>query len=243
MTDIFREVDEDLRRERAAALWKKYGNYVIGLAVVIVVATFAIVQWRNWQQQRAAATGDQFMNALELLNNGKRAEAEAAFGSIVSGGTGSYPVLAAFGLAGAKAANTDIQGAVAAFDAIAANTANPQAIRDIAKLRAALLLADSANLADLERRIGDLAVDKGVFRLSAREILGLAAWRMREIEAARKYFGQIIADRDVSDRLQQRASAILALIRAEVGEPPATAGSLNPGGAGALAATPAARAN
>lgn len=234
MSDIFREVDEDLRRERAAALWNKYRNYIIGLAVLVVVATGAFVTWRNWQEQRAADSGDRFIAALELLNSGKRADAEAAFGAIASNGTGSYPTLAAFGAAGAKAANTDIQGAIAAFDAIAANTANPALMRDVAKLRAAVLLADSAGLADLEKRIGALAVDKGVFRLTAREILGLAAWRTRDIDAARKYLGQVVADRDASDSQRRRASAILSLIRSEAGDPAATAGG------GAPAAAPAA---
>ena len=66
----------------ATALWKKYGNYVIGLAVLIVVATAAFAQWRNYQDQRAAATGDKFIAALEMLNNGKRADAEAAFADV-----------------------------------------------------------------------------------------------------------------------------------------------------------------
>ena len=43
LSDIFREIDEELRRDSLAQLWKKYGHYVIGLAVLIVIATAAIV--------------------------------------------------------------------------------------------------------------------------------------------------------------------------------------------------------
>jgi hypothetical protein len=218
MTDIFREVDEDLRRERAEALWKKYGNYIIAVAAVVVVATAGIVQYRNWQGQRAAATGERFVAALQLLDDGKRADAEAAFKDIVSSGTGSYPSLAAFGAAGAKAANSDVQGAVADFDAIAADSKTPAMLRDLAKVRAAILLADTAPLADLEKRLLPLAADTGTFRHTAREVLGLAAWRTKDFDAARKYLGQIVADRTAPQGLQQRATVILGLIQSEAGD-------------------------
>ena len=37
MADIFNEVDEDVRKDKSLALWKAYGKYVIGAAVLIVV--------------------------------------------------------------------------------------------------------------------------------------------------------------------------------------------------------------
>ena len=228
MTDIFREVDEDLRREKAEALWKKYGNYVIAVAAVIVIATAGVVQYRNWQGQRAAATGERFVAALQLLDDGKRADAEAAFKDIVSSGSGSYPALAAFGAAGAKAANSDVQGAVSDFDAIAADSKTTAILRDLAKVRAAILLADTAPLADLEKRLLPLAGDDGTFRHTAREVLGLAAWRTKDFIAARKYLGQIIADRTAPQGLQQRATVILGLIQSEVGDANAAADATTP---------------
>jgi hypothetical protein len=96
-------------------------------------------------------------------------------------------------------------------------------IKPIARLRAALILVDTASLADLEDRIGDLAATGEPWRHSAREILGLAAWREGDLATARKYYDQIAADQEKPADLQTRAQFMLALIRARTGDAPAPA--------------------
>ena len=83
MSDIFREVDEDLRREQYKRLWDRFGGYVIGLAVLIVVAVGGYKAWEWWENSRAAASGDRFLAALMLSEEGKHEEAIAALGNAV----------------------------------------------------------------------------------------------------------------------------------------------------------------
>ena len=64
MSDIFREVDEDIRNERFKRLWDRFGPYVIGVAVLIVVVTAGYRGWQYWQNSQAAATGDRFVAAI-----------------------------------------------------------------------------------------------------------------------------------------------------------------------------------
>jgi hypothetical protein len=49
MSDIFREVDEDVRRDKAAEFWKKYQNYIIAGAALIVLAAAG---WRFYENRR-----------------------------------------------------------------------------------------------------------------------------------------------------------------------------------------------
>ena len=46
MSDIFQEVDEEVRRERLMQLWKRYGNFVIAAAVIVVLG---VGGWRGYQ--------------------------------------------------------------------------------------------------------------------------------------------------------------------------------------------------
>jgi hypothetical protein len=230
MTDIFREVDEDLRHEQYKRLWDRFGPYVIGLAVLIVALTAGWRLWEYWQLRSAQATGDRFVAALELADKGKHDEAIAALDQIAADGSGRYPVLADFRVASEKADAGDLKGAVAAFDALAASSSTPDMIKPIARLRAALLLVDTASLADLEARIGDLAKTGEPWRHSAREILGLAAWRAGDLDTARKYYEEITADQEKPADLETRAQFMLALIKARAGEAPAKAAGS--GGAG-----------
>ncbi|HMN85610.1 MAG TPA: tetratricopeptide repeat protein [Bauldia sp.] len=221
MSDIFREVDEDLRREQYKKLWDRFGSYVIGLAILIVVATAGYRGWEYWQNQKAETSGDAFVAALRLADEGKHPEALAALDALVADGNGGYPALAAFRAAGEKQAAGDATGAVAAYEAIAARRDAPILVGDLARLRAAMILADTASLEELDKRIGDLASTGNPWRHSARELLGLAAWRVGDATTSRKYFDEIMADQEAPQSVRSRAQFMLGLITAEEGAPAA----------------------
>jgi hypothetical protein len=223
MSDIFREVDEDLRHEQYKKVWDRFGPYVIGLAVLIVVATAGWRLWEYWQLHAAQAAGDRFVAALTLADEGDHQAAEAALAEIAADSSGSYPMLATFRIATEKAASGDRDGALQDFDAIASASGTPERLRQLARLRAALLLVDTASVEELKERVGALAGTGEPWRHSAREIIGLAAWRAGDLETARTYYEEIAADQEKPADLQSRAQFMLALIRASIGAPAATA--------------------
>ena len=193
MSDIFREVDEDLRREQVKKLWDR----------------FAPVRHRAGGADRrgdrrlsrlgvlagAPGAGDRrpFPRGLHLSADGKHDEAIAALEAIARDGSGGYPVLARFRVAAEKAQAGDKAGAVAEFDAIAAGKRLGRS-QDLARLRAALLLVDTASVADLQARIGDLAAPatSGATRARNARSRRLAGGRLRH---RRKYFEDIASTR------------------------------------------------
>jgi hypothetical protein len=225
MTDIFHEVEEDLRREKAKKLWNRFGPYVLLAAVLIVIATGGYRGWEYWRERQAAATGDRFAAALQLATDGKHEEALKALDQIAVDGTGGYPILASFRAASELAAEKKNDEAVKAFDAIAGRNDAPPLLKAMARLRAALLLVDTADFATIKSRVEDLAAVGGPWRHSAREILGLSAWRAGDLEAARGYFQAIADDPQTPQAMQSRAQLMLELIKAKIGTPPAKAQS------------------
>ncbi len=225
MSDIFKEVDEDLRHEQLKKLWDRFGPFVIGLAILIVVATAGYRGWVFWQEKQAQATGDRYLAALKLSDQGKHDEAIAALKAIEANGSGEYPVLAGLRVASEMAATGKTTEAIAEYDAIATKNGIPDGVKALARLRAAALLVDTAPLADLEKRISDLASTGNVWRHNARELLGLDAWRVGDYQAARKYFDEINNDEASPADLRQRAQVMLSLIQARIGAPPPAAKS------------------
>ncbi len=219
MSDIFREVDEDLRREQAKKIWRQYGGYIVGAAVLIVLATGGYRLWEYWQVRQAESTGDRFLQAMQLADDGKAAEAEAAFTAIATDGKGAYPVLARLRAASGKAA-TDPTGAASDFDAIAADTSVEPALRSVAQLRAAMLLVDTTDFASMKTRLEPLAATGQPFRNSAREILGLSAFRAGDYEQAKTYLTEIASDPQAPSGMVQRVSILLDLVRARQGDVP-----------------------
>src|SRR6202521_4200621 len=145
MSDVFREVDEDLRREQLQRLWDRFAPYILGLAVLIVLAVSGYKLWEYWQNHQAEASSDRFIAAMDLADTGKTADSIAALQALAIDGSGGYPALARFLIASEKTDTGDTTGAVADYDALAARTDVPVDIRNMARLRAAFLLIDSAS--------------------------------------------------------------------------------------------------
>ncbi|MDF2996125.1 MAG: hypothetical protein K0R27_1762 [Xanthobacteraceae bacterium] len=217
MADIFHEIDEDLRRERLGKIWTRFGGYIIGLAVLIVLGVGAWRGYEWWQAREAAASGARFAAALNLAEEGKHAEAQAAFAEIAKDGTGGYRILARF-RAATELAYSDKAAAVAAYDALANENGVDPLARDVARIRAGLLLVDTASLPDIEARMKPLDTPTGAFRNSAREILGLAQYRAGDYAGATKSFESILADAELSPGMRQRAELMRTL--AAAGSPP-----------------------
>jgi hypothetical protein len=210
VSDIFREVDEEVRREQLKKLWDRYGNYVVAAAVLLVAVVAAWRAYMWWEAKKAAETGAAFEAATTLAEAGKRSEAEAAFAKIAADGTAGYRHLARMREA-AELAQSDAKAAIAAYDQIAADRAVGPVLRDLAALRAGALLIDSGALEEAQRRLEPLAANDRTFRHTAREFLVLAAWRAGDATAAKRWFDLIMTDAQTPAATRSRVEMLMAL--------------------------------
>ncbi|MER9102939.1 tetratricopeptide repeat protein [Mesorhizobium sp. M0848] len=210
---FIREVNDEMRREQAQKLWDRFGPALLVLAILVVLGTAAFVGYRYWDETRANRSGDAFSQALKLANDGKDDEALTALDQLEKDGYGAYPLLARMRGATVKANKGDVDAAVKDFDEVAADTAIPQGIRDMARLRAALLLVDHGSFADVSSRVEALTSDTNTLRHTAREALGLSAWKEGKTQDALKLFDQIAADDGAPRNTRERATLMSELIR------------------------------
>ena len=141
MTDIFQEVDDEVRRDKAAEFWKKYQNHIIAVAALIVLAAAGFRYWEYEKEKAAQAAGDQFQAAIAAFDAGKTQEAFGGFSKLAAEAAGGYRVLAQMTEAGAKA-STDPAAAIAAFRRSPATARSGPCSATRRKLRAALLQLD-----------------------------------------------------------------------------------------------------
>jgi hypothetical protein len=213
VTDIFQEVDEEVRREQLKKLWERYGTFVIAACVLIVVAVGGWRGYQWWQAKQAAASGAAFEEAVTLAEAGKHQEAAAAFAKLASDGTPGYRVLARLREA-AELAPNDSKAAIAAYEAIAADNRLGQVIQDLAAVRAGYLLIDSTPYSEMVRRLEPLTAPDRAFRHSARDILALAAWKAGDTAMTRRWTDMMMSDPQTPPGPRSRAQILSELIAA-----------------------------
>jgi hypothetical protein len=212
VADIFQEVDEEVRREQMQRLWRRYGAYAGALAVAVVVATAAYVGWREYSESRQAARAQAFAAAIDLIGDPDKTKADAALADLAAGQDG-FAVLARFRQAALKAEAEDEAGAIALYDAIAADSSVAQPFRDAAALVAAQRLVDSAEAAEIERRLGPLAGADSPWRFSALELTALSALRAGDTAKAQAILTRLADDLAAPQALRARAAELLASLK------------------------------
>ncbi|MCX8996635.1 tetratricopeptide repeat protein [Rhizobiaceae bacterium BDR2-2] len=211
---FIREVNEEIRSEQMRMFWARYGRIVIGGAVAVVLATAGWRGYEYWAERQASASGDQFIAALALVRDGKTAEAEAALQALEKDGAGSYPVLARLRAATLLAEKGEAAGAIAAFTAIGQDGSVPDVMRDTARLRAAYLLVDTGSYEQVAAEAEQIAVPANALRHSAREVLGLSAYKSGDMVKAKDWFEQTATDAQAPSNVANRARMMLDLINA-----------------------------
>jgi hypothetical protein len=211
VSELFHEVDEDVRRDQLKKLWEKYSIYIIAGAILIIAA---VGGWRGYQYleaKKAAEAGAAFDKAVELSEQNKHAEAEAAFTDLAAKAPSGYRMLARL-RAAAEVANRDPQAAAKLYDDIAADRSVGATERDLAKVRAAGLLLETSSYPGMLQRLETATAPGATFRHTARELLALSAWRANDTAASRKWLDMIANDGETPPSLRSRAEALQALL-------------------------------
>jgi hypothetical protein len=211
VSDIFREIDEELRRDNLLKVWKRYGTYIIGVAALIVAATGGYVAWQKYEEGRRFDQSRAYQGALSLAQSDPKAAAEAM--EKLGGGGAPYGMLARFQEGALKARQGDTAGALATYDALSKDSGISQVFRDAATILYATQALDTADPKALIERLTPLSAPTSAWRHSALELTGLAAQRAGDTARARDIFTALKDDTEAPAGVRGRAAEILAALQ------------------------------
>jgi hypothetical protein len=212
LADIFQEVEEDVRRERFQKLWKRYGNYVMGAAIGLVVLTAAVVGWRDYQRRQNEDQAQRFLQALDQAGRGETDPAKAGFAALARDGGAGYATLARLQEAALLSKAGDPAGAVKQYEAIAADSRADQVFRDLATILIVQETIDTGDPAQLQSRLQPLLADKNPWRHSATELSALLAKRGGDAAKAKELYTKLADDLTAPQGMRARATEMLAII-------------------------------
>ncbi|MBC6404465.1 MAG: tetratricopeptide repeat protein [Rhodospirillales bacterium] len=210
MSDVFREIEEDLRRERLKHLATRFGPYVAGVAILAIAVVGGYAYFQSWQQDRREEAGNIFVAALNEARAGDVAKALETLDGEANADDGGYGILAAFAAAGIRSGNGEEQAAIAGWRLLAADSAVGRPLRDAATLLAAMhaMNRDEAP-ADLEAELAPLAGSGRPLSYLARELTALLALSQGDEVRAKEILTALVEDPQIPAGLRGRVSQLL----------------------------------
>lgn len=211
VSDIFREIDEELRRDNLLKLWQRYYRYIIGAVVLALLIAGGIVAWRNHQLSLRQAQSVRYEAALSLLREGKDAEAAKIFAS-VGDESGSYGQLAAFEAADLAAKSGDRKAAIAAYDTLAASSDVAPELRDVATLLSVMNgFADSQPQTVIDR-LKPLTENGSPWRSTALELTAAAKLKADDKAGALEIYKKLADDLAAPEGVRARAAEMATVL-------------------------------
>ncbi len=233
MADIFDEVNEDLRAERAKQFALRYG-WLVALAALLFVAGVGAWQgWRWYAAKQANEVASVYLGAMRAVSGPAVAEGQATpsritataeFDRLASSGPEGYRSLARLRSAALHASTGDLPGALAMWDKLSADTAADPLLRDLANLMWVQHQVDSGDPAAIEGRLQPLIAGGNPWRPLALENQAWLAMRTGHNDQAREILRQLAADATAPDGVRGRANGLLAQLGERAPAPDANPG-------------------
>ena len=212
VSDIFREIDEELRRDNLRKLWSRYGKYVVAVVLLVVLAVGGIVAWRDYQANERRAQGARFTSALALARQGKEGEAAKLFGALAQEG-GGYSVAGAFEQAELLAKSGDRKAAIAVYDKLVAATGIDHEFRDLAVLLSIMQSMPDGDPKAAIERLQPLTASGNPWRASALDLTAAAKLKAGDRGGALQIYQQLADDLAAPQGLRARAAEMAAALK------------------------------
>lgn len=214
MVDIFDEVDEELRAERAQQLLKRYAGLIIAVALLIVAGAAGWEGWHWWQARQDLAAGQHYLAAMALLQSPATAATQQAvtgeFDAVARTAPEGYRTLARLQAAALMAQHGDLKGAIALWNDLATDSDAEPLLRDLASLLWCQHQIDTGDPGMLEGRLKALAEPGNAWRPLAQEQLALLDLRQGRTAAAKTTLSKLAQDVTAPNGVRERAAALLA---------------------------------
>ncbi len=215
MADIFREVDEEVRKDKFQLLWKKYGAYVYVVIGGLILGTAFNAYWRYYKQEQRLEDAARYGAAVSLLKRQQTTEAINGFAGLADESGTGYAVVGRFREAAARADAGDLTGAIRAYDRLAEDDGVDTVYRELARLLAAMRLVDEGSAEEVRSRLAPLLSEENPWHYSAQEIDAILALREGRREDAQKTLQALSEDAGTPSGVRARAAELLAALKSE----------------------------
>lgn len=211
MSDFFQEVTEELRSDQLRELWRRFGKYVIGIAVAIVIVTIVNEVYSEYRTTNLEAVAERYLAATDLIAADEQEAALLALSEIADEDGGGFGILARLEEAGIYARSGETENAIAAYTEIAEDGGVPARFQQYAALTVALHLIRTNDFDDATAWLAPLMSDKSIWRIPATELYAFALFSRGDRAAAHDIYQGLLMDPLASENVKARVTDMVAI--------------------------------
>ena len=212
MSDIFREVEEEVRRERYAKLWKEYGDYIIAIVAIVIIGAAGGQLWRYYQHQQTIKASDEYQATLQTFDANNPLGAAQAFQKLAQSAPAGYALVSQLQEANALLAAGKRDDALKLYKTVAGGS--DPILASLARLRTAWAIVDTAPKSEVQSVLAPLTDPTSPWRFMARELLAYDDYRLGDMTAAQKEYEALANEAQAPQGLRQRCNAMANFIKA-----------------------------
>jgi hypothetical protein len=220
---FYREVDEELRRDRARTLWQRYGKLAVAGVVLFLAAIAGALYWNNQKQVKAGKQGEQLVSAFDDISGGNKAAAAGKLDTLAKADAPGYRAAALLTKADLAIEANNLDSAAAIFGQVAADQSLDEAYRNVALVRQTHVEFDKLKPQAVVDRLKPLAVAGNPWFGSAGEMVAIAYLKLNKPQDAARIFAAMAKDKQVPDSVRSRAVQMAGSLGVDAIEEPAAA--------------------
>tara|TARA_B100001123_G_C15290818_1_gene1017365 strand:- start:786 stop:1427 length:642 start_codon:yes stop_codon:yes gene_type:complete len=209
LADIFQEIDEELRQDRASQLWKKYGKYLIVVALTIVLGVAGYRFWKKNEYEGRERASALYEMATSRADSGKLDDAIEILSDPIMRNNIGYSVLSKIQQANFAKARGDYDAVLTTFKAIAEDEDNPLFIRDFSRFNYLSNQYQKTSRLEVPSQLDDLIDSGGPWSYLAREMKGLIALDAGDRSKASSIFQNLVDDANTPKAMRNRVAELL----------------------------------
>jgi hypothetical protein len=210
--NLFKEIDEDLRQQKYANLWKKYGKLAIGCAVALILGVASIKGWEAYQLNQKMTDSNLLMSALKSIDQENSKNAITVLDTLIKNGSSGYSILAKFNQASILAKNGKYQKAIDNYLLIVDDGSVDKVLRDLALIKSAYLSLEYASSDKLLEKLSNIINSENAWRHSAKELSALFAYRSGDAVRAHQVYKELADDLTAPTGMRSRAAEMAVIL-------------------------------
>ena len=210
--NLFKEIDEDLRQQKYANLWKKYGKFVIAGAVVLIIGVASIQGWEAYNLNRKITDSNLLMSALKSIDQANPTNAIALLDNLTKDGSLGYSILAKFNQAAILTKSGKYHKAIENYLSISEDMRIEQNLRDLALIRSAYLSLEHTSSDKPLEKLSSIINMENAWRHSAKELSALFSYKSGDNVRAHQLYKELADDTTAPTGMRSRAAEMAAIL-------------------------------